>query len=164
MSPGLPEKLVAASSSWAGGPHLTLAFDASDEQQIESAFTQLDGDPIDIAVMCAGRHRLRPLQMTKACHIHELLQANVLSALLCTRFFIRRANPAGASVVWVASAAAFDRESRRSDLRRRERCSHRGSARCGRRGGAAPDPAERRGAGRGGNTYVRRVAFTPRWR
>lgn len=100
------EKLQTACASWSEGPHKTLAFDASDEQQIESAFAQLDGAPIDIAVMCAGRHGLRPLQMTKASHIHELLQANVSSALLCTRFVIRRANPAGASVVWVASAAA----------------------------------------------------------
>ena len=100
------DKLSAARASWNGSSHLMLALDASDEQQLEAAFARLDGTPIDIAVMGAGRHALRPLQMTKSAHIHELLQANVSSALLCTRFVMRRASPAGASIIWIASAAA----------------------------------------------------------
>jgi NAD(P)-dependent dehydrogenase (short-subunit alcohol dehydrogenase family) len=56
--------------------------------------------------MCAGLHFLLPLQLSKAAHFQEALTANVLSALLCTKMTVRLAAKEGASIVWLASAAA----------------------------------------------------------
>ena len=59
------------------------------------------------AVMCAGDHSLRPLQLLKASHIDESLTANVRSALLCTKLATKLASKDGASIVWLSSAAAL---------------------------------------------------------
>jgi NAD(P)-dependent dehydrogenase (short-subunit alcohol dehydrogenase family) len=103
------EKLNEAVAQLPGDGHLALAFDAANEEEVlatgatlKSANCVLHG-----AVMCAGRHSLRPLQLSRASNFEELFAANVLSALLCTRMTVRLAAKEGASIVWLSSAAAL---------------------------------------------------------
>jgi NAD(P)-dependent dehydrogenase (short-subunit alcohol dehydrogenase family) len=92
-----------------GEGHLSLAFDAGREEEVTTAGNMLKNANriLHGAVMCAGQHSLRPLQLSKASHFEELFAANVLSALLCTKMMVRLAAKEGASIVWVSSAAAL---------------------------------------------------------
>jgi NAD(P)-dependent dehydrogenase (short-subunit alcohol dehydrogenase family) len=92
-----------------GSGHVALAFDSSNENEVESASAQLKSEKrvIDAAALCAGQHSIRPLQLLKACHIDELLAANLRSTLLCTKMVMKIAPREGASIVWVSSAAAM---------------------------------------------------------
>lgn len=103
------ERLKEVISELPGGGHEDLSCDAGDEAQVTAAGDTLkaSGRVIHGAVLCAGRHSLRPLQLTKAVHIEELLAGNVLATLLCTKLSVRLAAREGASLVWVSSAAAL---------------------------------------------------------
>lgn len=92
-----------------GESHLALAFDAAREEEVAAAGNSLKSANLILngAVMCAGQHFLRPLQLSKAIHFEELFAGNVLSALLCTKMVTRLAAKEGASIVWLSSAAAF---------------------------------------------------------
>jgi NAD(P)-dependent dehydrogenase (short-subunit alcohol dehydrogenase family) len=92
-----------------GSGHVALAFDSSNENEVESASAQLKSEKrvIDAAALCAGQHSIRPLQLLKACHIDELLAANLRSTLLCTKMVMKIAPREGAWIVWVSSAAAM---------------------------------------------------------
>ncbi len=88
---------------------MSLAFDAAREEDVTAAGSALKDASrvLDAAVMCAGQHFLRPLQLSKATHFEELMRENVLSALLCTKMVVRTAAKTGASIIWISSAAAL---------------------------------------------------------
>ena len=92
-----------------GEGHLSIAFDARCEEEVAAAGSTLKSlnRTLHGAVMCAGQHSLRPLQVSKASHIEEMLAGNVLSTLLSTKMTIRMAAKEGASIVWLSSAAAL---------------------------------------------------------
>jgi len=103
------ERLQQVVSELPGSGHLALAFDAVDEAQVDRAAAKLNSakTPLHAAVLCAGHHALRPLQLLKAQHIDTLLSANVRATLLCTRMAMKNASKDGASIVWLSSAAAM---------------------------------------------------------
>jgi NAD(P)-dependent dehydrogenase (short-subunit alcohol dehydrogenase family) len=92
-----------------GTGHVALAFDSSNENEVESASALLKVEKrlVDAAALCAGQHSIRPLLLSKACHLDELLAANLRSALLCTKMVMKMAPREGTSIVWVSSAAAM---------------------------------------------------------
>jgi NAD(P)-dependent dehydrogenase (short-subunit alcohol dehydrogenase family) len=103
------DRLDQVVSELPGDRHMSLVFDAAREEEVATAGTALkDANRVlDAAVLCAGLHFLRPLQLSKAAHFQESLTANVLSAFLCTKMTVRLAAKDGASIVWLASAAAL---------------------------------------------------------
>lgn len=103
------DRLDQVVSELPGDGHMSLAFDAAREEDVTAAGTTLKNANrvLDAAVMCAGQHFLRPLQLSKATHFQELLTENVLSAILCTKMALRLAAKEGASIVWLSSAAAL---------------------------------------------------------
>jgi len=103
------ERLDEIVAELPGSEHMSLPFDASSEEEVASAGSALrDGNrKLHGAVMCAGQHFLRPLQLSKTSHFQELFAANVLSSLLCTKMAIRHTAPEGGSIVWLSSAAAL---------------------------------------------------------
>jgi NAD(P)-dependent dehydrogenase (short-subunit alcohol dehydrogenase family) len=92
-----------------GKGHMGLAFDATNEEEVIAAGNTLKSANriLHGAVMCAGRHSLRPLTLSKACNFEESFAGNVLSAVLCTKMAVRLAAKDGASIVWLSSAAAL---------------------------------------------------------
>ncbi len=92
-----------------GVGHLSLPFDAEQEAEVTAAGNTLKAANrvIHGAAFCAGRHSLRPLQLSKAIHINELLNGNILSTLLCTKIAAKLTWSEGASFVWLSSAAAL---------------------------------------------------------
>jgi NAD(P)-dependent dehydrogenase (short-subunit alcohol dehydrogenase family) len=103
------ERLEKALAALPGKRHMALPFDAANDAEIDDVVAQLKSEKraIDAAVLCAGQHSIRPLQLVKASHIDESLAANVRSALLCTKMAAKLAPPEGASIVYLASAAAL---------------------------------------------------------
>lgn len=103
------EKLDQVVAQLPGEEHLAIAFDAANEEQVLSAGSILRNANCQLhgAVMCAGQHSLRPLQLSKASTFEDSFESNVLSALLCTKMVARLAAKEGASIVWLSSAAAF---------------------------------------------------------
>jgi NAD(P)-dependent dehydrogenase (short-subunit alcohol dehydrogenase family) len=103
------DRLEQAVAALPGTGHIALVFDAANEAEVDAAAAQLraGNTVLYAAVFCAGEHMLRPLQVTKASHIDQLLAANVRSALLSTRLAVKLAAKEGASVVLVSSAAAY---------------------------------------------------------
>ena len=103
------EGLAKVVADLPGTGHRALPFDASNEPEVDHATAQLKSEnrAIHAAVLCAGQHSLRPLQLLKASHIDESLAANVRSALLCTKMAVKLSPREGASIVWVSSAAAL---------------------------------------------------------
>jgi NAD(P)-dependent dehydrogenase (short-subunit alcohol dehydrogenase family) len=103
------ERLNQVVASLPGSGHLALPFDAANEAEVDNATAQLKSEKraIHAAILCAGQHSLRPLQLLKASHIDEALAANVRSALLCTKMTAKLSSPEGASIVYLSSAAAL---------------------------------------------------------
>lgn len=102
------ERLDQVVAELPGDGHLALPFDAANESEVNDATNRLKAEKraVHAAILCAGQHSLRPLQLLKAANIDELLGANVRSALLCTRMAAKLAPPDGASIVYLSSAAA----------------------------------------------------------
>jgi NAD(P)-dependent dehydrogenase (short-subunit alcohol dehydrogenase family) len=102
------EKLVEVTAQLAGSGHRALALDASNETAIDAAYQQLksEGMHFDGAVLAAGQHALRPLQLLKASNIDAMLALNVRGVLLTTKLAMRLASKEGASIVWLSSVAA----------------------------------------------------------
>jgi NAD(P)-dependent dehydrogenase (short-subunit alcohol dehydrogenase family) len=103
-------RLEQAAAEWSHPErHLVMNFDAGSEEAVELATAELraKSGPLDAAVLCAGRHGLRPLQVAKSIHMDEMIAANIKSTLLCTKAFARCSNPGGGAVVWFSSAAAL---------------------------------------------------------
>ena len=103
------ERLDQALADLPGTGHLALPFDAANEAEVENATAQLKSEQrvIHATILCAGQHSLRPLQLLKASHIDDSLAANVRSALLCTKTAVKLSPREGASIVYLASAAAM---------------------------------------------------------
>jgi NAD(P)-dependent dehydrogenase (short-subunit alcohol dehydrogenase family) len=103
------ERLDRVVADLPGTGHLVLPFDAANEAEVDTATTQLKSEKraLHAAILCAGQHSLRPLQLLKASHIDESLAANVRSALLCTRMAAKLSPREGTSIVYLASAAAM---------------------------------------------------------
>jgi NAD(P)-dependent dehydrogenase (short-subunit alcohol dehydrogenase family) len=102
-------KLEQAVSQLPGEGHLSLPFDAANENEVAAAGKTLRaaGRQLNGAVLCAGRHALRPLALSNAATFHESFASNTVSALLCTRMAVGLAPKIGASFVWLSSAAAL---------------------------------------------------------
>lgn len=92
-----------------GSGHLSLAFDAENEEQVTAAGNVLRGEQRELhgAVFCAGQHSLRPLQLSKATHYNSMYSGNFVSTLLGTKLAAKMAPSQGASLVWLSSAAAL---------------------------------------------------------
>lgn len=92
-----------------GEGHIVLPFDAANETAVNEAAARLKSQnrALNAAVLCAGAHSLRPLQLLKTASIDESLTANVRSTLLCTRMAAKLAPPEGSSIVFLSSAAAL---------------------------------------------------------
>lgn len=103
------ERLDQAIADLPGAGHLTLPLDAANEVEMDNATARLKSEQrvIHAAILCAGQHSLRPLQLLKASHIDESLAANVRSVLLCTKMAVKLSPREGASIVYLASAAAM---------------------------------------------------------
>jgi NAD(P)-dependent dehydrogenase (short-subunit alcohol dehydrogenase family) len=103
------ERLDQVVANLPGTGHLALPFDAASEPEVDNAAIQLKSEQraIHAAILCAGQHSLRPLQLLKASHIDESLAANVRSALLCTKMAAKLSPPDGSSIVYLGSAAAM---------------------------------------------------------
>ncbi len=103
------DRLDHAVAGLPGSGHLALPFDAANEAEVDRATDRLKSEKraVHAAILCAGQHALRPLQLLKACHIDESLAANVRSVLLCTRMAAKLSSPDGASIVYLGSAAAL---------------------------------------------------------
>jgi len=103
------ERLEQAVANLPGTGHVALPFDAANEPEVDNAAIQLKSEQraIHAAILCAGQHSLRPLQVLKASHIDESLAANLRSALLCTKMVAKLSPPDGSSIVYLGSAAAM---------------------------------------------------------
>jgi NAD(P)-dependent dehydrogenase (short-subunit alcohol dehydrogenase family) len=103
------DRLDQAVTELPGTGHFALTFDAASEADVDSATIRLKAEKhaIHAAVLCAGQHSLRPLQLLKGSYIDELLAANVRSTLLCTKMAAKLSAREGASIVYLASAAAM---------------------------------------------------------
>ena len=89
--------------------HVALTLDARDEALVETAAKTIRQSytPLHAAVLCAGQHALRPLQVVKSESINELLASNLTATLLFSKLFLRCAGPEGGSLVWLSSVAAL---------------------------------------------------------
>jgi NAD(P)-dependent dehydrogenase (short-subunit alcohol dehydrogenase family) len=103
------EPLAAARQSLPGEGHEMLAADAADEAALApgvKAFAAAAG-PLRAAILCAGEHLLRPLMICNAEHYESQFRANVLTAAVAARVFVRHAAKDGAALVLVSSVAGI---------------------------------------------------------
>lgn len=103
-------RLAQAIAQWEDPDrHIALPLDVCDEAQVETAAATIRQayKPLHGAVLCAGRHSLRPLQVAKSEWIGDLIAGNLTSTLLCSKLFLRCAGPEGGSLVWLSSVAAL---------------------------------------------------------
>jgi NAD(P)-dependent dehydrogenase (short-subunit alcohol dehydrogenase family) len=105
------ERLETAKCGLPGENHLTRVCDVTDESAITEVFKELRAAVGEVhgLVHCAGIHWLRPLQLTDAAAVQQMLASHVVSSLALTRALIsqRLAAKEGCSVVWLSSAAAL---------------------------------------------------------
>jgi NAD(P)-dependent dehydrogenase (short-subunit alcohol dehydrogenase family) len=103
------ERLEQTVAELPGTGHMSLPFDATNEAEMSAAFDTLKNSNCILhgAVLAAGQHQLRPLQISKATHFEQLFAANAISAILCTKLMMRFTAKEGASFVWLSSAAAM---------------------------------------------------------
>jgi len=89
--------------------HLALPFDVRDENAVDAAALTIrkSTETLDGAVLCAGQHALRPLQVTKLEWMNELLASNLTATLLCSKLVLKAASKDGCSMVWLSSVAAL---------------------------------------------------------
>jgi NAD(P)-dependent dehydrogenase (short-subunit alcohol dehydrogenase family) len=103
-------RLEQAIAKWEDpGRHVGLPLDARNEALVEAAAATIRQSykPLHAAVLCAGQHALRPLQVAKSEWINQLLASNLTATLLCSKLFLRCAGPEGGSLVWLSSVAAL---------------------------------------------------------
>ncbi len=104
------ERLERAIAQWEEpGRHVALPFDARNDALVDAAAATIRQSykPLHGAVLCAGQHALRPLQLLKSEWIDELLTSNLTATLLCSKLFLRCAGPEGGALVWLSSVAAL---------------------------------------------------------
>jgi NAD(P)-dependent dehydrogenase (short-subunit alcohol dehydrogenase family) len=103
-------KLQQAIAQWdEPGRHVSLTLDVRNENEVEAATITIRQlyKPIHGAVLCVGKHLLRPVQALNTECINDLLASNLTSTLLCSKLFLRCAGPEGGSLVWLSSVAAL---------------------------------------------------------
>lgn len=104
-------RLNTAKGALEGENHIARACDVTDEAAVIEAFKQLKTEVGEVhgMVHCAGVHWLRPLQLTDAAAVQQMLASHVISSLALTRAMISQklAPKDGCSIVWLSSAAAL---------------------------------------------------------
>jgi len=103
------DALNTARNSLHGTGHDVLAVDAADEGALApgvKAFANVVG-ALRGAIFCAGDHILRPLSMCKAENYEQQFHANVTTAAVAARVFVKFAARNGSSMVMLSSAAAM---------------------------------------------------------
>jgi NAD(P)-dependent dehydrogenase (short-subunit alcohol dehydrogenase family) len=104
------KRLEQAIQQWSEpAKHVALPFDVRDEDAVDAAALTMkqSKEPLDGAVLCAGQHALRPLQVTKLQWMNELLASNLTATLLCSKLVLKAASNEGCSLVWLSSVAAL---------------------------------------------------------
>jgi len=102
------EALAEALQSLPGGGHVTLVADAADEAALSPGVKAFAAaGPLRAAILCAGEHLLRPLAIAKAEHFESQFRANVLTAAVTARVFVKCAAKDGAAMVLLSSIAGI---------------------------------------------------------
>jgi NAD(P)-dependent dehydrogenase (short-subunit alcohol dehydrogenase family) len=104
-----PERLAGVLAELPGEGHAAESFDLGDIDGIPPWMTRLSGDGAFSGVAhCAGVQALRPLRITDAGFVEEVLRLNVASAIAIGRGFRQRGVAAKpASLVLVSSTAGM---------------------------------------------------------
>ena len=91
-----------------GEGHHPIVADVAVDGQMESVirFGKEHGG-FDGGVCCAGLHDMRPLSLLKSDDLLTSFNANVVSAVNCTKAIGKAVSPNGAGVVWLSSVAAI---------------------------------------------------------
>jgi NAD(P)-dependent dehydrogenase (short-subunit alcohol dehydrogenase family) len=104
-------RLETTKESLAGSEHVCTGCDLTDESAVIEALKGIKSSVQEIhgMVHCAGIHWLRPLQLTDAASIQQMLASHVVSSLALVRGLVaqRLAAKDGCSIVWLSSAAAL---------------------------------------------------------
>lgn len=101
-------KIQSALSELTGQGHHAIVADVRDEKQMDEIikYGKANGG-YDGGVFCAGLHEIRPLSLLKEDSLHASFNANVLTALNCTKAVAKSVNANGAGLVWLSSVAAI---------------------------------------------------------
>lgn len=108
---GVGRKLDAVLSvinSFPGEGHQAIEADVSSEKQLAEIINvgkQCGG--YDGGVFCAGLHEMRPFTMLRTDDLLNSFNANVTTAIHCTKALSKAVNPNGAGIVWLSSVAAM---------------------------------------------------------
>jgi len=104
-------RLEETRSMLEGDGHLCRVCDVTDETAVVEMLQKLKADIGELhgMVHSAGIHWLRPLQLTDAASVQQMLTSHVVSSLALTRGIVteRLAPKAGGAIVWITSAAAL---------------------------------------------------------
>lgn len=104
-------RLQETSSQLQGERHLVRTCDLTDESAVVELADDLRSKvgSLDGVAHCAGIHWLRPLQMTDAQSLTQMLASHTVSSIAVIRAVVMRRLVAkdGCSVVWMSSAAAL---------------------------------------------------------
>ncbi len=101
-------RLKKALETLEGRSHHMLVADVADERQME-AIVRLGKDQGGYhgGVCCAGLHEIRPFSLLKSDNLMTSFNANVVTAMNCTKAVAKAANTDGAGIVWLSSVAAI---------------------------------------------------------
>lgn len=104
-------RLEETRNALAGENHLCRVCDVTDEAAIIGLFKALKAEVAEVQGMvhCAGIHWLRPLQLTDAANLQQMLASHVVSSVALVRGLVaqRLAAKDGCAMVWLSSAAAL---------------------------------------------------------
>jgi NAD(P)-dependent dehydrogenase (short-subunit alcohol dehydrogenase family) len=91
-----------------GEGHYPIVADVTVDDQMESIIRfGKDHGGFDGCVCCAGLHEMRPLSLLKTDDLLVSFNANVVSAVNCTKVIAKAVSSSGASIVWLSSVAAI---------------------------------------------------------
>lgn len=103
-----PVRLQKALDTLEGEGHHTFVADVADERQMD-AIVKIGKDQggYQGGVCCAGLHEIRPFSLLKSDNLLASYNANVITAINCTKAVAKAANTDGAGIVWLSSVAAI---------------------------------------------------------
>jgi len=102
------DALAEALKSLTGEGHRMLVADAADEAALLPGVKAFAATGLlRAAILCAGEHLLRPLAIAKAEHFESQFRANVLTAAVAARVFVKFAAKNGAAMVLLSSIAGI---------------------------------------------------------
>lgn len=107
------ERLAQTLAALAGDGHISLAFELTDEPQIEEKLLALKGSkPVSGFIHCAGIERTNPLKTIYMDEFTEIFKINVASAVTITRSIMKPGsyNKAGLSIVLMSSMRGLQGE------------------------------------------------------